>query len=184
MQQDISKFVLPKNFRGKNAFVVQIWWLCQASLFRFSPRMFNGFRGMLLRFFGAEIGKNCIIRPTVRITYPWKLKMGDNCWIGDNVCLYTLGNIAVGSNTVISQGAHLCAADHDARSMSFQIRDRPIIIGDSCWIAADCFVAPGATVEDGSVISARSTVFGLMPAWKICAGSPCRPLKDRVIDRP
>ena len=60
--QQLNKFKLPKNFRGRNAFVVQSWWLVQSLIFRTSPQFLYGYRRFLLRMFGAKIGKNVIIR--------------------------------------------------------------------------------------------------------------------------
>ena len=73
--QKLETFKLPKNFRGRNAIVVQLWWFTQAIFFRNSPQFLYGFRRFLLRLFGAKIGKKVIIRPTVRITYPWKVSI-------------------------------------------------------------------------------------------------------------
>ena len=98
--QKLNTFQLPKNFRGRSPIVVQFWWLIQGTLFRMSPQFMYGFRRFLLRLFGAKIGKKVIIRPSVKITYPWKLSIGDYSWIGDQVDLYTLGNITIGKNVV------------------------------------------------------------------------------------
>ena len=68
--QDLNTFKLPKKFRGRNTFVVQLWWLIQSILFRTSPQFLYGWRIFLLRLFGAKIGKKVIIRPSVKITYP------------------------------------------------------------------------------------------------------------------
>jgi putative colanic acid biosynthesis acetyltransferase WcaF len=101
--QKLNSFKLPNNFRGRNVFVVQLWWLVQSLFFKNSPQFLYGFRRFLLRLFGAKIGKKVIIRPTVRITYPWKVVIGDFSWIGDDVVLYSLGEIEIGENVVISQ---------------------------------------------------------------------------------
>jgi acetyltransferase-like isoleucine patch superfamily enzyme len=58
-------------------------------------------RNFLLRCFGAGIGRNVIIRPSEKITYPWNLNSADNAWVGDNVELYTLGNITIGKKRLI-----------------------------------------------------------------------------------
>src|ERR1700677_2118898 len=36
--QDLSKFVLPPNFRGREAWFVQLWWIVQGVLFHTSPQ--------------------------------------------------------------------------------------------------------------------------------------------------
>lgn len=179
--QDLSKFLLPSNFRGRSAFVVQLWWLVQATLFRWSPQFAYGFRNALLRAFGAKVGRKVVIRPTVTVTYPWKVCIGDFAWVGDNAELYSLGEIDIGANAVVSQGCYLCAADHDYTQVDFPIRSYKVTVGAQAWLAADVFVAPGVTIGDGAVIGARSSVFKDMPAGMVCMGYPCKPVKPRMI---
>jgi putative colanic acid biosynthesis acetyltransferase WcaF len=138
-----------------------------------------GFRASLLKLFGAQIGIKTVIRPTVTVTYPWKVKVGDHSWIGDDAVLYSLGEIAIGANSVVSQRSYLCAADHDYTQVDFPIRARPIEIGSQAWVAADVFVGPGVTIGEGAVIGARSTVLTDMPAGMLCAGYPSKPIRPR-----
>lgn len=180
MYQDISRFRLPKGFRGRPAWFVQLWWCVQASLFGWSPQFMYGWRCWLARLFGMKIGRNVLIRPSARITYPWKVRIGDHCWIGDDVVLYSLGEIEVGSNAVISQKSYICAASHDHRALSFDSFDRKITIEDEVWIATDVFVAPGVTIGAGAVVGARSSVFTDLPGGMICLGSPARPVGPRA----
>ncbi len=177
--QDLSRFQLPVDFRGKPAWLVQLWWLVQALLFRPSPQVFYGWRRFLLRCFGARIGQHVLIRPSVTVTYPWKISIGDYSWIGDDVVVYSLSDIHIGSHTVISQRSYLCSATHDFTKSSFDMVAGPISIGDQVWIAADVFVAPGVSVKDGCLVGARSSVFQDLPAGMICFGSPAVPVKPR-----
>lgn len=179
--QDLSLFKMPPGFRGRSGLFVQFWWLVQATLFRWSPQALYGFRRMLLRLFGAKIGKGAIIRPSATFTYPWKVELGDYVWIGDDVVMYSLGRIVVGSHTVVSQRSYVCAGDHDYTDPSFPIRGNSIVIGEENWIATDVYIAPGVNVGSGNVIGARSSVFGDLPDGMVCVGSPCRPLKARVM---
>jgi putative colanic acid biosynthesis acetyltransferase WcaF len=180
MSQKLDEFVLPANFRGRSAVTVQLWWLIQGTLFACSPQFMYGWRNLLLKAFGARIGKNVIIRPTVRITYPWKLTIGDNAWVGDNAELYTLGEITIGKNAVVSQKSYLCTGSHDFQMKSFDIYQKPIVIEDEAWVAADVYIAPGITIGKGAVIGARSSVFSDMPDGMICIGSPAKPVKPRM----
>ena len=182
MKQDLANFQLPFNFRGKPAFYVQLWWFVQAFLFCTSPQFCYGWRNFLLRIFGAKIGTGVIIRPSARITYPWKLTIGDYAWIGDNVELYTLGEIIVGNNAVISQRSFICTASHDHTKSTFDIFSVKTVVEDEAWVATDVYVAPGVTIGRGAVIGARSSVFSDMPAGMICVGSPAKPIKPRITD--
>jgi putative colanic acid biosynthesis acetyltransferase WcaF len=180
MVQDLQRFKLPDGFRGRPAWFVQLWWLVQATLFKPSPQFMYGWRRFLLRVFGARVGKDVLIRPSVTVTYPWKLTIGDHAWIGDDVVLYTLSDIVIGSNTVISQKGYLCAGSHDYTQVDFpMITNAGITIGDEVWLATDVFVAPGVTIASECVVGARSSVFSDLPARKVCLGSPARVVKDR-----
>lgn len=177
--QDLSTYKTPKGFRGRSKIVVQLWWIVQATFFRWSPQFLYGWRRLLLRSFGAKIGRNVIIRPTVKITYPWKLSIGNHSWIGDEVNLYTLGEISIGDHSVISQKSYLCTGTHDYTSSDFRIYAEPIIIEDKCWLATDVYVAPGITIHEGSVVGARSSVYSDLPSNKVCVGNPAKPVKNR-----
>lgn len=180
--QKLDEFVLPQGFRGRSGIWCQLWWLVQSCLFSTSPQFMYGWRNFLLRLFGARIGKGVIIRPTARVTYPWKLTIGDNSWVGDQVELYTLGEIIIGSNAVVSQRSYICTGSHDFSREDFAICAKPIVIEDGVWIATDVFVAPGVTVHRNAVVGARSSVFGDVDAGYIYVGSPARPVKPRIFN--
>ncbi len=180
MYQRLDRFLLPISFRGRSIFVVQLWWVVQATLFGMSPQFMFGWRRFLLKLFGAEIGVGVLIRPSAHVTYPWKVKIGDRVWIGDHAELYSLGEIVIGSDVVISQKSYLCAATHDYTKPSFDMIDQKIIIEDQAWIATDVFIAPGVNIGRGCVIGARSSVFSDMPEGMVCIGNPARPVKPRI----
>ena len=177
--QNLNRYKTPPNFRGRSKVTVQLWWLVQATFFRLSPQFLYGWRRFILRCFGAYIGKGVIIRPSVQITYPWKLRIGDYSWIGDEVVLYSLGEIEIGAHTVISQRSYICTGTHDYNTVDFRIYAKKITIGTKCWLATDVYVAPGITISDATVVGARSSVFKSLPEAKICVGSPAQPIKDR-----
>lgn len=182
--QDLSAFRLPKNFRGRPGWMVQLWWIVQATLFGLSPQMFFGWRRFLLRLFGARVGRNVLIRPTARVTYPWKVRIGDNAWIGDEVVLYSLGEIEIGDNCVVSQRSYVCAASHDYRDPSFPIHADPVVIEPEVWLATDVFVAPGVRVGRGTVVGARSSVFDELPPNVVAIGTPAVVVRERSARAP
>jgi putative colanic acid biosynthesis acetyltransferase WcaF len=178
--QDLSLFTVPLTFRGRPAWIVQLWWFVDATMFQPSPQIFYGWRRMLLRLFGAHVGKNVLIRSSARITYPWKVSIGDYSWIGDDVTLYSLGLIEIGKNSVISQRSYICAGDHNYSSRDFPIRANGIKISDEVWVATDVFVGPGATIGRAAVVGARSTVLNNIPEATVCIGTPARVIKQRL----
>jgi putative colanic acid biosynthesis acetyltransferase WcaF len=177
--QQLDRFKVPSGFRGRSAAYVQLWWLVQSTLFAMSPQVMYRWRRWLLRLFGARVGKNAIIRPSVRITYPWKLSIGDYCQIGDDVELYTLGEIEIGDCAVVSQRSYICTGSHDHASPTFDIFSKKIVIESEAWVATDVFVAPGVKVGRGAVVGARSSVFHDVPPGTVCLGSPARVVSIR-----
>lgn len=182
--QILSSFSLPRGFRGRSSLIVQLWWIVQATLFVMSPQFMFGWRRWLLRLFGARVGRGVLLRPTVRVTYPWKVSIGDHAWVGDDVVLYSLGEIVIGENAVVSQRSYLCAAGHDYSQVEFPIYAEKITIEPEAWLATDVFVAPGVTVGHGTVIGARSSVFHDLPPMMVCVGCPAKPIKPRFNDSP
>jgi len=160
--------------RGRPDWYVLLWWLVQAIVFPITPQPMNSIRCLVLRWFGAKIGKGVLIRPTARFTYPWKVEIGDYSWIGDNVVFYSLDRISIGDHCVISQKSYLCTGSHDFSDRAFRLETNEITIGHGVWIATDCFIAPGVQIGSNAVIGTRSTVLKSMPTQTVCWGSPCR----------
>ena len=172
---------MPSDFRGRSAIVVQIWWIVQDTLFRMSPQVCYRWRNLLLRIFGARIGKKVQIRSTTRVTYPWKVTIGDYVWVGDDCVFYSLDEIVVGSHVAIAHDVYFCTGIHDYQELTFCILRKPIYIEDEVWIPNDVFVGPGVTIGNGSVVGARSTVLHDLPPGMVCFGNPARPVKSRVM---
>jgi putative colanic acid biosynthesis acetyltransferase WcaF len=87
----------------------------------------------------------------------------------------------IGARTVISQRAHICASTHDLRDPLFQLVLRPVTIGEQCWVAAEAFVGPGVTMQNGSVLGARGALFEDAVATGVYAGNPAKFVKDRQL---
>ena len=136
-------------------------------------------RRAVLRRFGAKIGRNVRIHPSVRIAIPWHLSVEDNSAIGDQAIIYSLGEISIGANATISQNAHLCAGTHDFRRADMALLKPPIVIGPGAWICADAFVGPGVVVGAMAVVGARAVVVKAVAAADVVVGNPARVVRRR-----
>jgi putative colanic acid biosynthesis acetyltransferase WcaF len=132
-----------------------------------------------LRLFGARIGRDVHIHPSVRITVPWNLKIGDQSAIGDRAILYSLGRITVGERVTISQGAHLCAGTHDYRNPAMPLLKLPIVVASEAWICADAFIGPGVEVGARAIVGARCAVMKDVAPATIMIGNPAKVLRQR-----
>jgi len=177
---DLRKYDQSWFDRGRPGWYIFLWWLVQAIAFPLTPQPLHIVRRVLLRLFGAKIGKGVSIRPTARFTYPWKVSIGDYSWVGDDVVFYSLDHIFIGEHCVISQKTYLCTGSHDFQDQSFGLKTASITIGNGTWVAADCFVGLGVEIGANAVIGARSSVFTNIPAQQVCWGNPCRPQYPRL----
>ena len=178
---DLTKYDQSHFDRGRPNWLIIIWWFVQAIAFPLTLHNFSSFRCWLLRLFGAKIGKGVVVRPTARFTYPWKVSIGDYSWIGEDVVLYSLDHIEIGSHCVISQKSYLCTGSHDIQDKTFRLVTAPIKIGNGAWIATDCFVAPGVKIGSNAVIGSKSAVFKDIPHSQVAWGIPCTPRYPRTI---
>ena len=115
-------------------------------------------RALLLRAFGARIGRGTLIRHGVRIHWPWKLTVGRDCWIGVGVALLDPAPITIGDDVCLSQQAMLCTGSHRADDPRFEVDLGPIVVGSGSWIAARATVLRGVTIGRDAVVGATALV--------------------------
>ena len=151
---DLSKFNNSSYARGAPRWREVLWWLCRSLLFAPWFPVPSPVKVAALRFFGAKVGTGVVIRSRVNITMPWRLELGDQVWLGDEVYILSLGRVVIGSNVCISQRAFLCTGNHHFAKETFDLVVGPITIGDGCWIGAGAFVGPGVEVPPGTMVKA------------------------------
>jgi len=130
----------------------------------------------VLRLFGAKIGKRCVIRAGVNISFPWRLEMGDDVWLGEEVMILSLAPVKIESSVCISQRAFICTGSHDHGSQGFDLKTLPVTIESGCWVAAMAFIGPGVTCGRGSLIGAGAVVIESISAGQRVFGVPAKPL--------
>jgi putative colanic acid biosynthesis acetyltransferase WcaF len=180
MKTDLSKFNNSWYNPGRNSLVRFLWMITSACWVN-SWWPFSGCKKFCLRCFGAKIGKGVVIKPYVNIKYPWRLSVGDNCWIGECVWIDNLADVNVGNNVCISQGAFLLTGNHDYKKETFDLIVAEIKLEEGCWIGAKAVVCPGAKVNSHAVLSVGSIATGELEAYGIYKGNPAVKIKERVI---
>lgn len=160
--------------------VRQLWTATWLLAFRPSPRFVYPWRNVLLRLYGARLGRHVHFHPSVRVWAPWNLRVGDYVGFGEDAVLYSMEKIVIGDHAVISQGTHLCGGSHDYNSPNFQLYAQPITIDRWVWLCAESFVALGVTVAEGCVVGARAVVVrSIEEPWTVWAGVPARRVGSR-----
>lgn len=158
-----------------------LWFVVNALFFINPLNPFSGLKAVLLRLFGAKVGRGVVIKPGVNIKYPWRLRIGDHSWIGERVWIDNLADVSIGTNVCISQGAMLLTGNHDYKKAAFDLMIGEIVLEEGVWIGAKSLVAPGVTCKSHSILSAASVTSRDLAPYTIYRGNPAEPIRSRSI---
>lgn len=178
---DLSSFDNNWYNPGRGPVVRALWYIVNACVFNSYLFPFSGLKVILLRLFGAKVGKGCVIKPKVNIKYPWKLELGNHCWIGEKVWIDNLDRVTMGNNVCISQGAFLLCGNHNYKKSTFDLMVAPIVIQDGAWVGAKSIICPGVTLGNESVLSVGAVATKNLEARSIYAGNPAEYLRKRNV---
>lgn len=159
-----------------------VWYIIKMVFFLSAFPFPGKLKVILLRIFGAKIGSGLVIKPRVNIHFPWKLVLGNNVWLGEEVFILNFERVEIGNNVCISQRSFLCGGNHDFRIPSFPYRNGPITLNDGAWVGACAFIGPGVTIGIDSIVMAGSFAFSDLEPNGIFRGNPAVFVKKRWID--
>jgi putative colanic acid biosynthesis acetyltransferase WcaF len=179
MQTDLSRFDNSWYKPGGNPVKRLCWYYINAWIFRTYWLPLSGIKRLLLKLFGAKVGKGIIIKPGVNIKYPWKLAIGNFVWIGEGVWIDNLDRVTIGNHCCLSQGAMLLCGNHDYRSETFDLITKPIDLEEGVWIGARSVVCPGVHCGHHSVLAVGSVATLDLKANGIYQGNPAVLKKER-----
>ncbi|RJE75703.1 acyl transferase [Pseudoalteromonas sp. MSK9-3] len=134
----------------------------------------------ILKMFGSKVGNSVVIKPGVKIKYPWFFEVGCNSWIGENVWIDNLTTISVGENCCVSQGAYLLTGNHDYKSNLFDLIIKPVVLENCSWVGAQATVCPGVTIGEGAILSVGSVATQDLKCSGIYQGNPAIFKKSRI----
>jgi len=140
-------------------------------------------RNLFFKLRLGKLGKGVLIDYKVYMRYLNNIEIGNGVAINRGCEFYTsmgLGKkIVLGENVVISPNSKFYGAAHDHRKPEMPDIAGDIIIGDGCWICADCTLLPGVEVGRGSVVAAGSVVVNDIPEYSVAAGNPAKVVRKR-----
>jgi putative colanic acid biosynthesis acetyltransferase WcaF len=177
---DLSQFNNDWYQPGAGLFKRAIWhilnvWLIGSNL----PG--SGWKVWLLRLFRAKVGAGVVLKPGVKIRYPWRLTIGDHVWIGEGAWIDNLADVVIHNHVCISQGAMLLTGNHNYKQESFDLIVAPIELEDGVWIGARSVVCPGVTCRSHAILSVGSVATRELEAYWIYQGNPAAKRRPREI---
>lgn len=180
LHTDLSKF-RTGEYKSGPVLKVLFWYPINYFILNSSLPWPYRLKVALLRLFGAKVGRGLIIKTKVRIKNPWRLTIGENCWIGESAWIDNLEDVTIGNNVCISQGAMLLTGNHDYSQIDFAYRLGKIIIEDGVWIGAQSIVCPGVICQSHSVLTVNSVATKNLDTRMIYSGNPAIYIRQRKI---
>lgn len=141
----------------------------------------NMLKVILLRWFGAQVGRGVIVKPKVNIKYPWKLSIGHHSWIGEGVWIDNLVKVTIEDNCCVSQGGMLLTGNHNFKKTSFDLMVGEIHLKSGSWVGAKSVVCPGVTLCENAIVSVGSVASKDLEKDGIYRGNPAVFVKKREI---
>jgi acetyltransferase-like isoleucine patch superfamily enzyme len=146
-------------------------------------------RQTMLKQMLGRIGDSYILSP-VYWEYGIHIEIGDNCFFNFDCMFLDGARIRIGDRNAVGPRVQFLTASHPLHPRDRSRSDpqtgaflgasnvnRPIAIGNDCWIGAGAIICPGVTIGEGTTIGAGSVVTRDIPAGVFAAGNPCRVIR-------
>lgn len=165
----------------KNKILRSIWGIICLLLFRpFGTKLFNPWRILILKIFGAEVTFKSGVYSSTKIWAPWNLKMGRNAWLGPNVICYNQAKVFIDDDVTVSQYAYLCTAGHktdNVNSKDHGLLISPITIKKGAWIGTRAYIGMGVEIGRYAIVGATASVYKDVKDNHIVGGNPAKTIK-------
>lgn len=145
---------------------------------------FSILRINLLRIVGGTVGSGTIIRRGVRFDFPWRIMIGEKCFISAGVYLDCRGgSIIINDFCDISEGVLIYSLSHNINSRDFSIKRGDITVQDRVWLCARAIILPGTIVSSGCVVGANSVLSGSTKSDTLYVGVPAAEIRGLNTNR-
>jgi acetyltransferase-like isoleucine patch superfamily enzyme len=140
-----------------------------------------------------SVGANSVVRGIIRVERDGFIRIGDCCYVGDDVILSAYASIEIESDVLIAHGvqvfdniSHPIDAAQRAQHFRAILNGRPydaripaarILIERNAWIGFNSIIMRDVRVGAGSIVAAGSVVVDDVPPNTIVAGNPARTLR-------
>jgi acetyltransferase-like isoleucine patch superfamily enzyme len=143
-----------------------------------------------------NIGKETrILGQLLIFKFGGNILIGDNCYVGNNVKIWSAESIIIGNNVLISHNVSII--DTNSHEIDFIERSErykdliingpwqskgsvitsPIIIKDHAWISFNAIILKGVTIGKGAIVAAGAVVTKDVPDFTVVAGNPAKIVK-------
>lgn len=144
---------------------------------------FHCFRRFFYELAGIKIGKGSTIHMWARFYQPKNIVIGEDTIIGDHCFLDGRDSLKIGDHTAIASHVLIYNSQHDIDSEDFKPIEKPVEIGDYCFVGARAIILPGVKIGKGAVVASGAVITKDVSSMTVVGGVPAREIKKRGIKK-
>jgi len=136
-------------------------------------------RMLLLRLFGARIGKGTTMFMGAEIRNPSGLTIGTGCSFGPRVLLDARAGLVIGNNVTVAREAMFWTVHHDYNDVRFRNVGGSVHVGDHAWVCSRAIVLPGVRIGTAAVVGSGAVVTKDVEPHTVVGGIPATQIATR-----
>lgn len=111
-----------------------------------------------------------------------KLKIGENCLLGEYGIYNTFADLIIGNDVITADRISFVTNIHQYENIDQPIKNQPSVsgpieIGDGTWIGMNATILANTHIGKNCVVAAHSVVKGDFPDYCVIGGTPAQILK-------
>lgn len=132
----------------------------------------------------TSLGTGGHIDPTVHVSDPRSVSIGNNVFIGSTCYIVSEGGLQIHDNVHISRRVTIYCSDHrfrgsEALPFGPSRTWRPVVIGKNAWIGMNVCILPGVTIGEGAIVGMGAVIAKDVPPFAIVGQNAYRVLGER-----
>ena len=150
-----------------------------SELFAVNISFFRVLRCSLLRVTGLKMKNTSFIDTGFRFLNPGNISIGKNVSLGHYNRIWAFHPIKIGDYVQTAIGVTIISGSHNVDDYHPKLNDQQVSLEGENWIGANVTILGGVTIGRGTIVGAGSVVVKDLPPYSVCAGNPCKVIKER-----
>jgi len=165
----------------KHKILLLVSWFIRMSMF-FLPDsyIFSKVRGYFYGLFMPKCGSNFQVSSDVRLLNLENLYVGNDVYLAPGVIINAIKDVHLDDEVMIGFNTVIVSGNHTQVNGSYRFgksNSKPIKVCKGVWIAANCTIVAGVSIDSGILVAANSSVVNDLVGGKIFGGTPARVLR-------
>lgn len=136
-------------------------------------------RRVCYRLSGIAIGDGSSIHMGARFYQPGNIKIGNDTIIGEGAVLDGRAQLTIGDHVDFASEVMVYNSQHDTGSENFHAISAPVVIEDYVFVGPRAIILPGVTIGKGAVVAAGAVVTKDIQPFEIVGGVPAKVIGER-----